>query len=73
MRTGKASPPRCPASVIVWRPRTAAHVDVLPQLERHAAEPAATGGHLPDNLPGVRLITEPLDRVVISVCEIISN
>lgn len=41
-------------------------MNILPQLERHAAEPAATRGHLPDDLPHVRLVTVPLDSVMIS-------
>lgn len=60
----RCAPPRHPRSVVVWRPGTA-HVDVLPQLQRHTAEPATTGGHLPDDLPGVCLIAVPLDSVMI--------
>ena len=59
--------PGHPHSVLTWCPGKAAHVkEVLPQMERHAAEPAATGRHLPDDLPRVRLVTVPLDCVVIS-------
>ena len=53
-------------SVVTRRPGKVAHGDVLPQLEGHTAEPAATGGHLADELPRVRLVTVPLDSVVIS-------
>lgn len=59
-------PPRHPSSVVIWHPRTVAHVDVLPQLERHTAEPAATGGHLADDLPRVSLVTVSLNSVMIS-------
>lgn len=56
------------SSIFTGRPRTAAHLDVLSKPERDAAEPAAAGRHLPNNLPRVRLVTIPLDSVVISAC-----
>lgn len=54
------------SSIFTGRPGTAAHLDVLSKPERDAAEPAAAGRHLPNNLPRVRLVTIPLDSVVIS-------
>lgn len=41
-------------------------MNVLPQQQRHAAEGAATGWHLCNDLPRVRLIAVPLYSVVIS-------
>lgn len=54
------------ASAVGRRVRTTVCRDILPELERHAAEPASTGGHLPANLPSVGFFTVPLNSVMIS-------